>query len=43
MLWKQPATLEGLNALNINTMPGYLGIIITEVGPDPTVSSAEMD
>ena len=34
MLWKQPATLEGLNALNLNTMPGYLGILITEIGTD---------
>lgn len=34
MLWKQPVTLEGLNALNFNTMPSYLGIEITEIGPD---------
>ena len=34
MLWKQPATPEGLNALNLNTMPEHMGILITEVGPD---------
>ncbi len=34
MLWKQPATIEGLNVLNLNTMPGYLGILITDIGPD---------
>lgn len=39
MLWKQPATLEGLNGFNDNTMPGYLGIEITEIGPDYIVAT----
>ena len=34
MLWKQPATIEGLNTLNHNTMSGHLDIVFTEVGPD---------
>jgi len=33
-IWKQPATLEGLNALNNNTMGGAIGIVFTEVGND---------
>jgi 1,4-dihydroxy-2-naphthoyl-CoA hydrolase len=33
-IWKQPATLEGLNALNNNTMGGHLGIVFTEIGDD---------
>jgi 1,4-dihydroxy-2-naphthoyl-CoA hydrolase len=34
MIWKQPATLDGLNALNVNTMSGALGIEFTEIGDD---------
>jgi 1,4-dihydroxy-2-naphthoyl-CoA hydrolase len=34
MIWKQPATLEGLNALNVNTMSGALGIEFIEIGDD---------
>ena len=33
-IWKQPATLEGLNALNDNTMADGLGIVFTEIGDD---------
>lgn len=33
-IWKQPATIEGLNALNHNTMGEMLGIVFTEIGPD---------
>ena len=33
-IWKQPATLEGLNALNDHTMGGTLGIVFTEIGED---------
>ena len=33
-LWKQPATLEGLNALNDNTMSSALGMKITALGDD---------
>lgn len=43
MLWKQPVTLEGLNSFNINTMPGYLGIVITEVGPDYLTATMPVD
>ncbi|MCC6459831.1 MAG: hotdog fold thioesterase [Saprospiraceae bacterium] len=34
MLWKQAFTLEGLNALNANTMNAALGIQFTEIGDD---------
>lgn len=34
MLWKQPATVGGLNTLNANTLNAALGIVFTEVGPD---------
>lgn len=43
MIWKQPATLEGLNALNLNTMPGHLGIVITEIGSDHLVATMPAD
>ncbi|MCB0530212.1 MAG: hotdog fold thioesterase [Lewinellaceae bacterium] len=33
-IWKQEATLEGLNALNNDTMAEALGIVFTEVGDD---------
>lgn len=33
-IWKQPATLEGLNALNNNTMCAHLGIELVEIGDD---------
>lgn len=39
MIWKQPATLDGLNALNINTMAEILGIVFTEIGPDFLVAT----
>ena len=43
MLWKQPATIEALNALNLNTMPGYLGIEITDIGPDYLAATMPVD
>ena len=33
-IWKQPATLEGLNAMNHNTLGSALGIQFTELGYD---------
>lgn len=33
-IWKQPATLEGLNALNQDTLGATLGILFTEIGED---------
>lgn len=33
-IWKQPVTLEQLNALNPNTMMMAIGIVFTEVGDD---------
>ena len=33
-IWKQPHTLEGLNALNSNTMGENIGIVFTEIGDD---------
>lgn len=34
MLWKYPATIEGVNAMSANSMAEQLGIIFTEIGPD---------
>lgn len=39
MLWKQAFTLEGLNALNTNTMNAALGIQFTEIGDDFLVAT----
>ncbi len=39
MLWKQPATIEGINALNERTMGEALGIIFTEIGDDYLVAT----
>lgn len=33
-IWKQPATLEGINRLNDNTLATALGIVFTEFGDD---------
>lgn len=33
-IWKQPATIEGLNDLNDNTMGAALGIRFMEIGDD---------
>ena len=38
-IWKHSATLEGLNALNDNTMAGALGIVFTEIGDDYLVAT----
>ncbi len=34
VIWKQPVTLDGLNALNENTLGAALGIQVVEVGDD---------
>src|SRR5262245_51267868 len=34
MLWKQPATIEGINALSAHSMSDELGIVFTEIGED---------
>ena len=34
MLWKHPATLEGINAMSENSMAAELGIVFTEIGED---------
>jgi 1,4-dihydroxy-2-naphthoyl-CoA hydrolase len=39
MFWKQPATPEGINTLNENTMAAHLGIVFTEVGTDFLVAT----
>jgi 1,4-dihydroxy-2-naphthoyl-CoA hydrolase len=38
-IWKIPATLEGLNAMSQNAMPGVLGIQFTEIGDDYIVAT----
>ena len=38
-LWKHPATLEGLNNMNENTMADALGIVFTEIGEDFLVAT----
>jgi len=34
MLWKHPATIEGINALSAHSMSAELGIVFTEIGDD---------
>ncbi len=34
MLWKHPATVEGINALSAHSMSAELGIVFTEIGDD---------
>jgi 1,4-dihydroxy-2-naphthoyl-CoA hydrolase len=43
MIWKQPATPEGLNTLNLNTMPAHLGIVVTEIGADHLTATMPAD
>jgi 1,4-dihydroxy-2-naphthoyl-CoA hydrolase len=38
-IWKQAATIGGLNALNDNTMAGALGIVFTEIGEDYLIAT----
>ncbi|MCC7246005.1 MAG: hotdog fold thioesterase [Saprospiraceae bacterium] len=38
-IWKQPATVDGINTLNANTMGETLGIEITEIGDDYLVAT----
>ncbi len=33
-IWRRPATPAEINALHANTLPGLLGIAVTEMGPD---------
>jgi 1,4-dihydroxy-2-naphthoyl-CoA hydrolase len=39
MIWKQPATAEGLNEFRKNTLDEALGIEFTEIGPDYIVGT----
>lgn len=39
LIWKQPATMEGLNAMNQDTMGAALSIQFTEIGPDYLVAT----
>lgn len=39
MLWKYPATIEGINALSANSMATELGIEFTEIGEDFVVAT----
>lgn len=39
MLWKHPATIEGINALSANSMATELGIEFTEIGEDFVVAT----
>ena len=43
MIWKQEATLEGLNNLNQNTLLSHLGIEFTEIGPDHLSATMPVD
>lgn len=38
-IWKQAATISGLNALNDNTMAGAIGIVFTEIGEDYLIAT----
>jgi len=42
-IWKQPFTLEALNAMSANTMVGHLGIEIVEVGDDYLKATMPVD
>ena len=43
MIWKQPATPEGLNAINANSLAEHMGITFTEVGPDFIAAQMPVD
>ncbi|MFK7806282.1 MAG: hotdog fold thioesterase [Saprospiraceae bacterium] len=43
MIWKQPATLEGLNNINANTLVEHLGIQWTEIGEDYLKATMPVD
>jgi 1,4-dihydroxy-2-naphthoyl-CoA hydrolase len=43
MIWKQPATLEKMNAMNANTLGENLGIEVTEIGEDFIVARMPVD
>lgn len=42
-IWKQPATLEGLNNLNRQTLGEHLAITFTEIGDDYVVATMPVD
>ncbi|WP_284336203.1 hotdog fold thioesterase [Comamonas sp. NoAH] len=42
-IWLKPATLDGINARNVNTAVVHLGIEITEVGVDYLVGRVPVD
>lgn len=42
-IWLKPATLDGINARNVNTAVVHLGIEITEVGDDYLVGRVPVD
>lgn len=39
MLWKQIATIDGINAFSVNSMAAELGIVFTEIGEDFLVAT----
>lgn len=43
MIWKQNATLEGINNINQEIMPGYLGITFTAIGEDYLEATMPID
>lgn len=43
MTWKQPATLEGANAMSANTLVENLGIEFIEIGDDYLVAKMPVD
>jgi 1,4-dihydroxy-2-naphthoyl-CoA hydrolase len=43
MIWKQPFTLERLNAMNANTLGENLGMEFTEIGEDYIVAKMPVD
>jgi 1,4-dihydroxy-2-naphthoyl-CoA hydrolase len=42
-IWKQPVTLEQLNALNPNTMMTAIGIVFSEIGDDYLCATMPVD
>jgi len=43
MIWKRPATLEGLNNMNEKTLGENLGIEFTEIGDDFLIAKMPVD
>lgn len=42
-IWKQPVTLDQLNALNRSTMMAVIGIVFTEIGDDYVRATMPVD